>query len=158
MKRAIAIVLVFVCAVSVGAQQRKTTSARTLTATLATAQTGACAVHTAVQFTWQYAPNFSACTTNGTLEACYNGFTLTDTTSGAVLAGPGTLAGQLAPSAVSFLWTPSGGLFTGTHIFSLVANGFDAGGSALVSAADTVTVTNNLECLNAPTGLTAAAQ
>lgn len=107
---------------------------------------------TGVNFTWNYVPNAPACGTATT--NCYSGFTLVDTTAGITVATPTTLG----PAALSYSYTPTGGMFFGSHTFSIVANGFNATGGALVSAATTTVITNGITTLNGPTGLSGILQ
>ena len=107
---------------------------------------------TGIALNWQYTPNAPACTS--TLKNCQSGFTATrtDVTPNVVILTPS----QLGPTATSGTWTPAGGLPFGTIVISLVANGYDLNGNALVSTPATVSVTNGLTTLNPPTGLTGA--
>jgi hypothetical protein len=84
-----------------------------------------------------------------TNTACYDGFILTNTTTGAVV---GTAA-QIGPSVLSYTYTPAGGIPYGTANFSLVAHGFDESGAAVVSAPATVAVTVKVTTLAGPTNL-----
>jgi hypothetical protein len=104
---------------------------------------------TQIVFTWAYTANVPACPASGTPVNCQSGFTLTDTTTNTTIAAPAVLG----PTALTHTYTPSGGLFYGTHTFSLVANGYDGNGAALVSSAITASVTNSVTSLNGPTNL-----
>ena len=90
-----------------------------------------------IDFNWSYSPNFSAC--SNSIISCNVGFTLKDTSSGATIATPN----RLGPDTRSFAYFPGGGVQYGVHVFSLVANVYDANGDPLESKAATITVTVN---------------
>ena len=97
-------------------------------------------------------PNLSACPSTSPAN-CASGYTLVDTTTGITIANPAGTGGAaaLSSTATSYTYTPAGGLYVGTHIFSLVENGFGASSSApLTSGATTASVTNALTTLNPP--------
>jgi hypothetical protein len=109
--------------------------------------------YTQVDFNWSYTPGVPVCGT--TLVNCYDGFQLTFTNTGAVIAAPA----QLGTTALSWNWIPTGGLPFGTLNFSLAAHGYNGAGTAILSTTvATVSVTNNVTSLNGPTGLTGALQ
>jgi hypothetical protein len=114
--------------------------------------TAAGSQYTQIDFNWDYTPNVPACGTS--LTNCVSGFTLTDTTMGAVVAAPSVLG----PSSLSYAYMPSGGVPYGTLVFSLVANGFDGLGNPLSSSPATVSVVVNVTSLNGPTNLTGKLQ
>lgn len=77
--------------------------------------------------------------------SCVSGFSIT--MDGTQIAGPSALG----PTATTFTQTPLPSV--GNHTYSLVENGFDAGGKAIASTA--VTASANVPApvtLNAPTG------
>lgn len=113
-----------------------------------------CVTYTAILFNWSYTPNVAACVPNSTLQSCYNGFTAMDTTSNVTIGTPATLG----PTATTLTYAPAGGLFLGTHNFSLVTNGYDSNGNAIASTPAVVSVTNSIVCLNPPSGFTAVLQ
>jgi hypothetical protein len=97
-------------------------------------------------------PSLPACPATSPAN-CVTGYTLVDTTTGVTIANPGGTGGAavLASTATSYTYTPSGGLYIGTHNFSLVESGYGASSSApLTSPAATTSVTNTLTTLNAP--------
>ena len=108
--------------------------------------------YTQIDLNWQYTPNVPSCGTS--LTNCYSGFTLTDTTTGSVVATPSTLG----PTALSYAYIPSGGVPYGTSAFSLVVNGYDGSGNSLTSTPATVSVVVNVTSLNGPTNLTGKVQ
>lgn len=116
---------------------------------------GATAQNNAIAFSWTYSAQsgVAACPTTGTPTTCVSGFTITDTTAGTTVATPSTINS----TTTSYTYTPSAGLYFGTHTFSIVVNGFDNNGNALTSAAVTTTVSNNLTTLNPVTGFTGVA-
>jgi hypothetical protein len=69
---------------------------------------------------------------------CITGFYLTDVTAGEVIATPR----QLGSRTRFFNWEPVGGLYTGTHTFSLYAVGFDDSGNPTQSPSATEAITN----------------
>jgi hypothetical protein len=155
MKRLVQFAMILLCAASLSAQTARKTNSRVQTKSLAPTATlvatATSTIYTSINFTWQYLSTVPpACTSNGILQNCYSGFTITDTTMGTVLATPSTLG----PSTLSFLWTPSGGLYYGTRTFSIVTNGFDGDGNPITSSPATTSVTNSVTSLNAPTGFT----
>ena len=103
--------------------------------------------YTTFDFNWNYAPSLPACVSTNT--ACYDGFILTNTTSGAVVGNQS----QIGPSLLSYAYTPAGGIPYGTTGFSLVAHGFDENGVSITSAAATVAVTVKVTTLAGPTNL-----
>jgi hypothetical protein len=109
----------------------------------------------AVAFTWTNTDtNIAACSSTVTTN-CFSGFTLTDTTTNTVLATPSVLGA----TATSYTWTPAGGLFVGTHTFSLVANAIGATTTTqIVSTPATTSVTNALTSINPPTGFSGKTQ
>ncbi len=111
-----------------------------------------CSQYTQIDFNWAYTGNAPACGTS--LTNCLSGFTLTDTTLGAVVATPSTLG----PTSLSYNYVPTVGVPYGTSAFSLVANGYDGSGNPLTSPAATVSVVVNVTSLNAPTNLTGVPQ
>lgn len=111
---------------------------------------------TTIDFTWQYIyTQPPTCPSNGTLSNCVIGFTLTDNTSGIVVA----TSAQLPITATTYAYTPAGGLFYGTHCYTMVTDGYDGNGNAIVSSpSNSACVTNAVTTLNPPTGFTATAQ
>ena len=105
-----------------------------------------------IDFNWSYSPNLPAC--SSLTIACYVGFTLKDTSSGGTIATPSTLG----PNTRSFAYFPNGGVQYGVHVFSLVANAYNAKGQPLVSTPATITVTVNVSNVNPPTKLVQAMQ
>lgn len=103
--------------------------------------------YTTFDFNWNYAPNLPTCVSVNI--ACYDGFILTNTTSGAVV---GTAA-QIGPTLLSYAYTPGGGIPYGTTNFSLVAHGFDENGLSVTSSAATVAVIVKVTTLAGPTNL-----
>jgi len=122
---------------------------RTAVAPLATASGSQ---YTQIDFNWAYTANAPTC--GASLTNCFSGFTLTDTTLGAVIATPSTIG----PTSLSYAYVPSGGVPFGTSAFSLVANGYNGSGSPATSTPVTVSVVVNVTTLNAPTNLTGAPQ
>jgi hypothetical protein len=131
-----------------GVQAQKSTSSKTVSSAFSTRLTTMVAggPATGITFTWNYVANAPAC---GGTANCQSGFTIVDTTAGTTIATPAVLG----PTALSFTYTPSGGLYFGTHTFSIVANGFNSAGSAITSVATTTSVTNGITSLNGPTNL-----
>lgn len=114
---------------------------------------GAVSQDTTYDFNWSFTPNLPACVSTDT--ACYDGFILTNTTSGAVVGTPA----QIVPGVLSYSYSPAGGIPYGTTSFSMVAHGFDANGVSIVSTTPaTVSVTVNVTSLNSVTGLQGKAQ
>lgn len=107
------------------------------------------APNTTIDFNWQNGLNSGVPNCGNTLKNCYAGDTLTDTTAGIVIAAPA----QIPPTVQSFTYTPAGGLWFGTHTFSIVANWYDGTGTAKTTSASTASVTNDLAGLNGPTAL-----
>jgi hypothetical protein len=97
-----------------------------------------------VDFNWQYAPNAPNCGSKP--EDCIAGFTLTNTTTGEVIATPSSLG----PTALSYAYQWPGGVPYGNFTFSLVANGYDGSGKPLISEPATVTVSVALTTLSTP--------
>ena len=120
--------------------------------TLATQQTGSGML---IAFDWQYIANLPVC--GSTLQACYDGFQMTDVTTGVMIGGVDTNL-PIGPTALSFNWSPTGGVPYGSQTFSLVAHGYDQNGVAVVSTPATVTVVVPVVSLNGPTGLTGVTQ
>jgi hypothetical protein len=114
---------------------------------------------TGVVFSWTYTqtPGVTNCPTTGTLAMCLEGFTITDSTTGATVALDGYAAGEIPPSALTFTYTPAA-MFFGTQCFEIVANGYDQNSKAIASASASVCVTNSLTTLNPPTNFTGVAQ
>jgi hypothetical protein len=108
-----------------------------------------------IDFNWQYVANLPVCTS--TLVACYDGFQMTDVTTGTLIGGVGTTL-PIGPTALSFNWAPTGGVPYGTQVFSLVAHGYDENGNPVVSTPVTCTVTIPVTTLNGPTGLVGVKQ
>jgi hypothetical protein len=131
-----------------GVQAQKSTSSKTVSSAFSTRLTTMVAggPATGITFTFDYTPNAPAC---GGTANCQSGFTIVDTTAGITVATPAVLG----PAARSFAYTPSGGLFFGSHTFSIVANGFNSAGTAITSIATTTVVTNGITSLNGPTNL-----
>lgn len=103
--------------------------------------------YTQIDFNWEYIPNIPAC--EAASMNCYSGFTLTNMRTGEVIATPSTLG----PKALSYSYTPAGGVPYGANTFSLVANGYTGRGGALSSDPATVSVVVNVTSLNGPTNL-----
>jgi len=122
---------------------------RTVAAPLVTANASQ---YTQIDFNWAYTANAPTCGTS--LTNCFSGFTLTDTTLGAVIATPSTIG----PTSLSYAYIPSGGVPFGTSAFSLVANGYNGSGNPMTSTPVAVSVVVNVTTLNAPTNLTGAPQ
>ena len=127
-------------------------SSKAFTATVRPMATtgGTSGINATIDFSWGYTPNAPPCVANSALVDCYTGFTLTDTTTNTVIATPAVII----PGTLAYAYTPSGGLYFGTHTFSIVANGYDLNGNPLTSPAATASVTNGITSLNGPTGLT----
>jgi hypothetical protein len=107
-------------------------------------------IATGINFTFNYVPNAPPCA--GTTANCQSGFALSDTTLGQVVAN------NISPTALAYTYTPAGGMYFGTHTFSLVATGYNSAGGTITSAAATTSVTNGVTTLNGPTGLTGTPQ
>lgn len=146
------LILCLLCSLAASAQTARKPQTQLRVRTMATTGT----VATGIAFNWAYPYTTPpACPTNGTLANCVNGFTLTDTSTNTVIATPA----QIPISATSYTWTPNGGLYFGTHCFTMVTNGFDGNGAPLVSGpSNSACVTNNLTSLNPPTGLAGTAR
>jgi hypothetical protein len=108
--------------------------------------------YTTFDFNWNYAANLPECVSKNI--ACYDGFILTNTTSGAVV---GTQT-QIGPTVLSYNYTPAGGIAFGTTNFSLVAHGFDESGASITSTPATASITVKVTTLAGPTGLQGKAQ
>jgi len=150
-KTAVLTLLLLLC-LATGAQQHKTVLPKTgLIARPMASGGGSCtlSVCNTVNFAWQEAA-YPSCPATSPAN-CISGFVLTDTTTNTVLAG-GASTTPLGPTTHSFAWTPAGGLYYGTHTFSLVATGYDGSGAPTQSPAATTMFTNNLSTLAAPTG------
>lgn len=94
---------------------------------------------------------YPACTSTVT-KSCVTGFTLT-------MDGSTTVAGpsSIGPTVTTYTQTPLPAV--GTHAYSLVMNGFDGLGNAIVSGAATVSVIIPAPVtLNPPTGFKATIQ
>jgi hypothetical protein len=102
---------------------------------------------TEIDFTWSYTPNLPACRT--TLQSCYDGFTLTYTTTSAIIATQSTLD----PAARSYSWVPAGGVPYGSLHFTLATNGYDEYGDPVMSPPAEVVIQNDVTSLAAPTVL-----
>ena len=109
-----------------------------------------------IAFDWQYTASLPAC--GSTLAACYDGFQMTDVTTGQQIGGVGISGAPIGPTALSFNWTPAGGAPYGTSTYSLVAHGYDENGTVILSAPATVSVTIPVTTLNGPTGLVGVKQ
>jgi len=109
--------------------------------------TDAVSKYTQIYFNWEYSPNVPAC--EAILMNCYSGFTLTNTTTGEVIATPSTLG----PTVLSYSYMPPGGVPYGVTAFSLVAIGYNGRGGRLTSDPATVSVVNNVTSLNSPINL-----
>lgn len=100
-----------------------------------------------IDFNWSYTTDWPVCST--TLVSCYTGFTMSDTGTGHVLAGPSVIG----PTTLSWAYFPKGGVQYGSHTFALVANGYDQNGQAVTSTPATVTINVVATKLSTPVSL-----
>src|ERR1700748_1006745 len=74
------------------------------------------------EFNWTYAPNLPVC--GPAKKACYDGFIMTNTTLNKVVGN----TSQIGPAALSYKYSPAGGIPYGTSNFSLVTHAYDETG------------------------------
>ena len=103
-------------------------------------------------FNWTYTPNMPVC--GPVKKACYDGFIMTNTTLNQVVGS----TSQIGPAALSYEYSPAGGIPYGTSNFSLVTHAYDETGAEVASTPATVSITVKVTSLAGPTNVQSMAQ
>lgn len=93
------------------------------------------AQYTQIDFNWSYSPNLNTCVQGTTFKSCWSGFKMWDELSKSDV--PLT---TLPTSARSYTLINPSGIVLGTHVFDLVAFGYDVNGSYFQSSAAKLTL------------------